>query len=336
MEKTKDALFFEKLDEMRVRCTLCPHFCILKNNQVGICGVRENKEGILHTLNYGKITAVYLDPIEKKPLYHYFPGSQVLSIGSFGCNLFCKFCQNWEIAHPEESQFRKEIMPSELLEKALEVENNIGIAYTYNEPIVFYEYTLESAKLAHKKGLKNIIVSNGYINTAPLLDLLPYIDAFNIDLKAFTEDFYRKITHSHISPVLQTLKSIYASGKWLEITNLVIPGLNDSPDDFKKLIDWIAENLSPNVPLHLSRYFPAYKVDIPKTPVNTLEELYDIAKTKLNFVYIGNIQTQNSNHTFCPKCHNKVIERNAYNTDTQKMTSDGKCKFCGEQIAITT
>ncbi|MCK5536687.1 MAG: AmmeMemoRadiSam system radical SAM enzyme [Bacteroidales bacterium] len=329
-------LFFERLDNMRVKCTLCPHICILKENQTGLCNVRKNENGLLVSQNYGLVSALHIDPIEKKPIYHYFPGSEILSVGSIGCNLFCKFCQNWEISHPENNAFFKHrLSPEALIEKALVNKNNIGIAYTYNEPIVYYEYVYDSARLAKQAGLKNIMVSNGYIKPEPLKKLLPNIDAFNIDLKAFTEEFYRKVTKSKLNPVLESLKIIHNAGKHLEITTLIIPGLNDNIDDFEALISWIQENLSRKVPLHLSRYFPNYKLNIEATPIATLDKLFAIAKSKLDFVYLGNIHSENGSSTICPKCKNTIIIRKGYSVDTDRLTISGNCSYCNEQIAIT-
>lgn len=331
----KIANFFETDSKMRVRCKLCPHFCILKEEQTGLCGVRKNIGGKLYSSNYGYISGIQIDPIEKKPLYHFYPTSAILSVGSLGCNLFCKFCQNWEIAHPESSMIvRHEYKPEELVAEALKQNDSIGIAFTYNEPTVFYEFMLDTAKLAAKTRLKNVMVSNGYINPKPLEELIPYIDAFNIDLKAFNEDFYKKQTNSKIHPVLESLKQIYLSGKHLEITNLIIPGLNDNELEFRKMMEWIVENLSNRTVLHLSRYFPHYLMSINATPQETLLNLYKIAKEYLAFVYLGNVLLDEGSSTSCPICGEKLIERKYYNIKNINLTEKGHCGNCDEKIVI--
>jgi pyruvate formate lyase activating enzyme len=261
------ALCFEKLNDNKVKCLLCPHSCILDDGKVGICRVRSNDNGVLVSENYGKVSSINLDPIEKKPLYHFFPGMHVLSIGSVGCNLQCNFCQNCEISQTGVSDFPrlKTYSAEEIVNNALECVDNIGIAFTYNEPVVFYEYMMDVARLSKSKGLKNIMVSNGFINEEPLKQILPYIDAFNIDLKAFADEFYIKNTHSHLEPVKRSLQLIRESGKHLEITNLVIPGLNDKVEDFTAMVDWISGELGDQTILHLSRYFPRYKAKQPPT-----------------------------------------------------------------------
>jgi pyruvate formate lyase activating enzyme len=285
------AHYYKKLEESAVQCTLCPHKCKLLPGQTGICHVRSNRQGELQTENYGKVSALHLDPIEKKPFYRFFPGSYILSLGTVGCNLQCQFCQNCEISQTGINDFpwAKDYTPDEIVKKALEISNNIGIAFTYNEPTVFYEYMLDIAKISKNRGLKNVVVSNGYINKSPLKELLPWIDAFNIDLKAFTNEFYKKQTHSQIQPVKDTLVAIRNSGKHLEITNLIIPGLNDDEQEFTEMVEWISTQLGKESILHLSRYFPRYKMAIPSTSETVLRKLYSIAKSHLKYVYIGNI-----------------------------------------------
>ncbi len=331
----KRTMFFKNLPEMRAKCTLCPHFCILKEHQTGLCGVRQNFNGDVYSSNYGYISGVHLDPIEKKTLYHFHPGKAILSVGSLGCNLFCKFCQNWEIAHPEKSLWvRREYSPEELTIEAKKQPYNIGIAYTYNEPIVFYEFMYDTARIASEENLKNVMVSNGFINPTPLEKLLPYMDAFNIDLKAFDDEFYKKQTKSNLQPVLETLKLISLANKHLEITNLVIPGLNDNEAKFREMMEWISRHLKTNTVLHLSRYFPQYKIKIPPTSVDTLKKLYNIAKEYLPYVYIGNVMLKDESTTYCPKCNTKLIERNGYQISISKLTENGNCENCGEKIVI--
>jgi pyruvate formate lyase activating enzyme len=287
----RTALYFEKLEESKVECLLCPHNCVLKEGKAGICRVRRNVSGELVSENYGKLSALHIDPIEKKPLYHFYPGSKIFSVGSVGCNLKCNFCQNCDISQTGVSDFPwlKDFSAEELVNKAAGISENIGIAFTYNEPTVFFEFMLDSAKLSRQKGLKNVVVSNGFINEIPLNELLPWIDAINIDLKAFTDDFYKKQTQSQLEPVKQALKIIRKSGKHLELTNLVIPGLNDDEIIFKSMVDWIAQELGKDTILHISRYFPRYKSQIPLTSESTLKSLFKIAKEKLRYVYLGNV-----------------------------------------------
>ncbi len=271
-----------------VRCLLCPHVCEIPRNGVGLCRVRKNVEGRLYTLNYGEVTAAALDPIEKKPLKNYMPGKYVFSLGTFGCNLACGFCQNWTIAHGEapHSSF---LAPEEAVVLAQELlpRGNIGIAFTYSEPLMWYEYVLDTAREAKKVGLKNILVTNGYINPKPLKELLPYIDAVNLDIKAYTEGFYNDVCKGKLSPVLTSAK-LFAESCHLEVTTLIIPGLNDSPEEIRSLARWLAD-MNPNIPLHLSRYFPNYKFDLPPTPRQTIEKAGIIAREYLHHVYLGNI-----------------------------------------------
>ncbi len=281
----KEALYYERLNE-KVKCLLCPQNCIIGEGRAGFCKVRKNKEGKLYSLIYGQTTSVALDPVEKKPLYHFHPGEFILSLGTKGCNLACDFCQNWSISQ-DANCVTESITPEEVIKKAKETKS-FGIAYTYNEPFIWYEFVLDTAKLAHKEGLKNCLVTNGFINKRPLEEILPFIDAMNIDLKSMDDSFYKKYCKGRVEPVLEAIK-LAAKSTHVEITNLIIPGLNDSDDNFIELVDWIVENLGKETPLHFSRYFPCYKVNIPPTPVETLERAYKIAKPKLKYVYLGNI-----------------------------------------------
>ncbi|HRX12210.1 MAG TPA: AmmeMemoRadiSam system radical SAM enzyme [Draconibacterium sp.] len=332
----REAQFYTKLENHVVRCDLCPWNCVLKPNQTGMCKVRSNENGQLITHVYNKIAAFGIDPIEKKPLYHFHPGKNILSIGEVGCNLHCSFCQNHRISQCFASDFNGfyKLDSKQIVEKARQTDNNIGVAYTYNEPFTFYEFMFETAKLARENGLKNVVVSNGYINPDPLKKLLPFIDAFNIDLKAFSEEFYRKQTKGNLEPVLETLQIIAGSKSHLEITNLVIPGLNDDETNFEKMVKWIAENLGNEVPLHLSRYFPKYEMDLLPTSTLKLETLYNMAKQYLNHVYLGNVNDENRSSTFCPECGILLISRNHYETHFCGLTNDKTCKNCGTQLKI--
>jgi pyruvate formate lyase activating enzyme len=330
----KEASFYTRLPENRISCSLCPHNCIIHENQRGSCGVRINKSGVLYSEVYGKPIAINTDPVEKKPLYHFYPGQQVLSIGTLGCNLKCSFCQNCEISQAtgEDQSLELEKNLNEIILPALEKQKNIGLAFTYNEPIVFYEYMTDLAVEIHKKGMKNIMVSNGYINSEPLHQLLKLIDAFNIDLKSFENDFYKKFTKSTLDPVLNTIKTIFNSGNHLELTFLVIPGLNDNAEIFEEMIDWIVKETSRKTVLHISRYFPRYHMDLPPTPVKILEGLYHRAKRKLDFVYLGNTPETKAQNTYCNVCQNLLIKRSGYYTIIEGLDKQGCCLKCQEKI----
>lgn len=330
----KKAVFFEKLGQKKVQCNLCPHHCRLDNGKTGICLVRNNIGGDLFSVNYEKMSAITPDPIEKKPLYHFYPGKKILSIGSVGCNLKCKFCQNYEISQTavDDFAFLKSYTSDEVVNLALEDSENIGIAYTYNEPIIWYEFVLECAHKAQESGLKNVLVSNGFINPEPLKQLLPFIDAFSIDLKSFNNDFYKNLTSSKLAPVLQSIKQIKQSGKHLELTNLVITGLNDDETEFSKMVDWIASECGEDTVLHISRYFPMFKIKNLPTEEAKLESLYEIATRKLHYVYLGNIRTLEAQNTFCPNCNELLVARSSYKTQIKKLDKSGNCKSCGHEV----
>ncbi len=286
-----EALYYEKKENKTVQCQLCPHLCIIKNGNRGICGVRKNIDGKLIAETYGRVSALQSDPIEKKPLYHFHPGEYILSVGSVGCNLHCLFCQNCEISQADFDEFPyfKEYSPDDIIKMAMDQPDNLGIAYTYNEPTVYYEFMYDIARQAKSHNLLNVAVSNGYINQKPLKDLLQYIDAFSIDLKGFTEYFYKKYTSSALEPVKKTIKTIKSHGKHVELINLIIPTLNDDKATFKKMLEWINKEIGTDTVLHLSRYFPRYKLTIPPTSIDTLKELKSIADEYLENVYLGNI-----------------------------------------------
>jgi len=330
----KIAQFYEKIDGGNVQCQLCPHNCILSDGKLGICGVRRNTGGDLFAETYEKVSSIHFDPIEKKPLYHFFPGKIILSIGSAGCNLSCNFCQNCDISQATVDDFPsfKNYSVGEIIDLALSRKENAGVSYTYNEPTIHYEYMLEIATEIKQKQLVNVMVSNGFINPEPLKKLIPVMDAFNIDLKAFTEDFYKKHTKSDLKPVLDSLRLINESGRHLEITNLVIPTLNDDPLTFGKMVDWIYKELGEHTILHLSRYFPHYKTTIAGTPLSTLERLFNIAKEKLHYVYLGNVAGSEGQNTSCPYCRNLLISRSGYFTSITGISKEGKCRKCGAKI----
>jgi pyruvate formate lyase activating enzyme len=330
----KEALFYEKLGDKAVQCHLCPRNCFIPLGKRGFCGVRENRNGTLYTLSYAKlVTAHPYDPIEKKPLFHFLPGSFTFSLATAGCNLRCKFCQNWEISQklPEEVNYDY-IEPAKLVDIARQSGRNI-IAYTYTEPTIFYEYMLETAKLAKAAGIRNIMHSAGYVNEKPLRELAKYLDAANIDLKGFSDDYYSKMSEGTLEPVLKSLKILKEEGVHLEITNLVVPGYNDDPDTIRKMCLWIRENLGQDTPVHFSRFLPLYKlIALNPTPVATLEKAREIAlDCGLKYVYIGNVAGHPGENTYCPHCKKAVIKRVGY-TITEINLIDGKCKFCGERI----
>ena len=324
----KEALYYEKIDT-KIKCLLCPKECLIAEGKRGFCRGRENVDGRLIALTYEECVSIAVDPIEKKPLYHFHPGSLILSCAPNSCNLGCLYCQNWTISQEETAT--QHITSQEMVELALK-KDSFGIAYTYTEPLIWYEYLLETAKLAKEKGLANVLVTNGYINPDPFEELLPFIDAMNIDVKSVKKSFYREYCKATLAPVLKTAERARKSCH-VEITNLIIPTLNDSDEDFRKLINWIADKLGDDTPLHFSRYFPAHKLNIPPTPVTTLEKAKKIAQKRLKHVYIGNILDPSANTTYCPKCKKALIVRDGYSIS--KMHLKGKrCRYCGEEINI--
>lgn len=327
-----EALYYTKLENQKVKCELCPWDCELEDGQTGICKVRTNKKGSLQTLIYDRVAALGTDPIEKKPLYHFHPGKNILSIGQVGCNLQCSFCQNHRISQCYASEFMGfyNISSEKIVAEALKTWNNIGIAYTYNEPFTFYEFLKDTAQLARLHDLKNVVVSNGYINSKPLWELLPLIDAFNIDLKAFDEAFYATYTKGQMAPVLNCLMEIKKSNTHLEITNLIIPELNDTEKEFEAMAKWISLELGKETPFHISRYFPQYKMNHSPTPIETMEKLYELAKVHLDNVFLGNVSDHKRSSTLCSTCQNVLIERNRYKTELKGLKEDGRCNQCGE------
>ena len=330
-----DALYYTVKENNTIQCELCPHNCIIKDKESGICKVRKNVDGKLISTNYGLISSMGFDPIEKKPLYHFYPGEEILSVGSLGCNLKCKFCQNWQISQTGVEKFRREsekLSPEQVAQIAQSKQSNVGVAYTYNDPIVFYEFMLHTAQKIKENNQKNVMVTNGFINNKPLSNLHSVIDAYSIDLKAFNNDFFVKYTKSKLTPVKQTLINIAKANKHLEITNLVIPTLNDNPKEFEQMVQWIAENTGKETVLHLSRYYPTYELSIEGTSVNKLLELKEIAKNYLNYVYIGNVNLPQENNTYCSKCGELIIKRSGYRIEKLSLTPKGNCNKCGNPI----
>jgi pyruvate formate lyase activating enzyme len=328
----QEAQFYEKQDDSQVWCRLCPQSCHIQPGHTGFCRARKNEGGTLYTLNYARISSCGIDPIEKKPLYHFYPGSNIMSVGTYGCNFHCAFCQNWQIAHGDPAT--REMMPQELVASArlaAEQADSIGIAFTYSEPLVWYEYVLDTARLAHEKGLKNVLVSNGFIQEQPLLELLPLIDAMNIDVKGFTGGYYRTTCHGKLEPVKRTVELVH-SRCHLEVTTLLVPTLNDSDEEIAALVDWLA-GLNPEIPIHFSRYFPQYEMELPPTPLETLRRAREIAGRKLKYVYIGNAPELGDDNTYCPVCRSLLVQRSGYQTRICGL-ENGCCIRCGARIPV--
>ena len=329
----KEASFYERLNG-NVKCLLCPHECIINDGKRGSCRVRKNIDGKLVSENYRQICSYNFDPIEKKPLYHFFPGKTIFSIGSIGCNLHCSFCQNWEISQSgiDEHPYLRSSSPGDIIRLAAGRPENFGIAFTYNEPTVWYEYMLDIAELAKQQKLKTVMVTNGFINPDPLERLLPYMDAFSVDLKAFTEQFYKRYTLSKLAPVLETIKLLKKHNKHFEITNLVITDTNDNERDFTEMVNWIVNETGEDTVLHISRYFPMYKMTKEATSEEKLMKLYGIAKEKLNYVYLGNVRSGEGQDTYCKNCNRKVITRSGYYTQLTGLDNTGNCMNCKQPI----
>ena len=327
----KKAMFYQKLDENKVRCDLCNHRCIISEGKRGLCKVRENKSGSLYSLVYGKIIESNIDPIEKKPLFHFYPGTKAYSIATMGCNFRCLHCQNWTISQLKNGEIMGEdIIPETIIENAI-ANGCQSIAYTYTEPTIFYEYSYDIAKIAHQKGLKNIYVTNGYISDEALKKISPYLDSANIDLKSMNDSFYKKICGAKLQPVLNNIKLYYSLGIWIEITTLIIPGYNDSTNELKSIADFI-KKIDASIPWHVTSFLPAYKLtDAPPTPLETLRKAVEIGeKAGLEYVYQGNVSE--GENTYCPNCGKLLIERKRFNMVINKIKNE-KCPYCGKIVA---
>ena len=329
-------MLYEKLEDNKVHCGLCAHSCKISPGKRGFCKVRENKGGNLYTLIYGTVSSEAIDPIEKKPLYHYYPGSYAYSVGSIGCNFRCKHCQNWSISQAcLEDSFTVDIPPEELIERALTTKSK-SIAWTYNEPTIWHEYTYESSKLAKNVGLTAVYVTNGYMTPEALLHIAPYLDAANIDIKAFNEKFYHDVASAKLGPVLEASAFAKKLGIHIEITTLIIPGINDSLEELRELSRWVYKNMGSETPLHFTRFHPQYQMqDLSPTPVQTMQEACQIANEEgLNYVYLGNVPGSERNNTFCPNCGKMLISRSLFAIEKYEITPEKTCPICGENIPI--
>lgn len=333
----KEALLYEKLDNRKVKCNLCAHHCKIAPGKWGICNVRENINGTLQTHVYGRTIARHVDPIEKKPLYHFYPGSKAFSIGTAGCNFHCDFCQNCAISQvtsPGILELGSTSPPAEIVQEALDAGCR-SIAYTYTEPTIFFEYCNDIGPLAREAGLKNVFVSNGFM-TSEMLDISsPWLDAVNVDLKAYKDETYRRLIGGRLHPVLESMKHIVNKGIWLEVTSLIIPGINDSQGELRQMAHFIANELGVDVPWHISRFFPGYKMeDVSPTSLDTLQKAKEAGEEAgLNYIYIGNVPASADQNTLCPSCLDTLIERYGYQVVANNITN-GQCPQCGYRISV--
>lgn len=329
----REALWWQRESDGKILCTLCPRYCRIGDNQAGFCYIRKNVNGKLYSLGYGTTTGFAVDPIEKKPLYHFLPGSKILSFGTAGCNLGCRFCQNWHISKARiDEAHSREVSPERIVELARRY-NVPSVAFTYNDPVIWGEFAIDIARLARQSGLHSVMVTAGYITASARPAVFRFIDAANVDLKAFTERFYHKLTFSHLEPVLDTLLWLKRETDiWLEITNLMIPGENDDPDEARRLCDWVVANLGDDVPLHFTAFHPDFKlIDKPRTPIHTLQRARDIARTAgIKFCYVGNAHDSAGQTTYCPACGKALICR-SWHEVTEYTFANGRCA-CGTLI----
>lgn len=330
----REAILYKKLENNKVECQLCSHRCKIADGKRGICAVRENRGGVLRTLAYGKAIAAHIDPIEKKPLFHFLPGTLSFSIATAGCNFRCGFCQNWDISQLSKQgkgEFPgKDLSPERIVAEA--VKNNCqSIAYTYTEPTIFFEYAYDTAKLARKKGLKNVFVTNGFQTPETIGKMVGVIDAANVDLKSFSDEFYRKVCGGRLEPVLEAIKLMWEKKIWVEVTTLIVPEQNDSEKELEQIAKFLAD-ISKDISWHISRFHPDYKMtDVEPTPIETLHGAVEIGKKAgLNYIYVGNVLDDPNEHTYCPKCGKVVIKRFGY--QTENLLKKARCPFCGFKI----
>ncbi|ELR64857.1 Radical SAM, Pyruvate-formate lyase-activating enzyme [Photobacterium marinum] len=328
--------YWHRLEDGRVICDLCPRHCRLREGKRGACFIRQALDGEIVLTSYGRSSGFCIDPIEKKPLNHFYPGSSVLSFGTAGCNLSCKFCQNWSISKSREIDTLGEVALPQQIASSAQRYGCESIAFTYNDPVIFMEYAVDTAQACHELGINSVAVTAGYICDKPRVEFFRHMDAANVDLKAFTERFYHKICSGHLAPVLDTLLYLkHETDVWFEITTLLIPDENDSNAELDELTRWVYDNLGPDVPIHFSAFHPDFKMlDKPRTPPETVKRARDIAlKNGLNYAYVGNIFDESGDSTYCPSCHKKVLSRDWYQLGERFLTDDGACMHCGYQIA---
>jgi len=329
-----EARFYQKLAGHRIKCQLCPRACTVKDQDRGHCGVRENRGGTLFTLVYSRLAAAHVDPVEKKPLFHYLPGTTAFSLGTAGCNVNCKFCQNWEISQSPPEQVPAQYAPPQAVASLARQYGCPSIAFTYSEPVVFAEYLMDTADAGHEAGILSIVVSNGFIHQEALKAAYGKMDAVKIDLKSFSESYYRQVVSGRLKPVLDSLVTLRTMGKWTEIVYLVLPTLNDSDQELRGLAQWIIANLGADVPLHFTQFHPGYQLmDLPVTPVSTLERAKAIADAEgLHYVYIGNVPGHPAQNTYCPKCRNMLVERVGFSAG-RMLVQKNHCPYCQQPIA---
>ncbi len=329
----RKARYWESKAHKQIQCKLCPRHCVIDDHERGYCGVRENRGGTYYTLVYARPVTYHMDPIEKKPLFHFYPGSMAFSIATAGCNLNCKFCQNWEISQVTPEQVNSFYMPPEKIARAAKDYGAKSIAYTYNEPTIFYEYMYDTAIAGHKEEVKSVVITAAYIEKEPIQKLCAVVDAIKVDLKAFSEQYYKDVVHGELKPVLEAVEAIHNRGRWLEIVYLVVPTLNDGEKEIKQLSRWIKRNLGPDVPIHFTRFFPQYLLkNLPPTPVETLDRCKAIADAEgLHYVYVGNVPGHPAENTYCPRCGNVLVERIGFTVKAMKI-KNGRCPYCGTRI----
>ncbi len=333
----KEAILYEKVGNA-LNCKICQRRCIISPGKNGFCQMRENVDDKIYSLNYAAVSSAAVDPIEKKPLFHFYPGSMVFSLGSVGCNFRCRHCQNWGISQAElENIPTRDMLPEDAIRLTKEYECK-SIAWTYNEPTMWFEYTLDSAKIARKEDIKTIYVTNGYMSEESFQEIKPYLDAANIDLKGMTEKFYQDLCEARLEPVLDTIVRMHDAKIHIEVTNLMIPGYNDSDEDIHSLVKFMADEVGVEVPLHFTRFFPQYQMqELPPTEIKYLEKAYKIARDAgMKYVYIGNVPTADGENTYCPECGETVIQRDGFSVMSDKIKETRKCPRCKADIDIVT
>lgn len=327
------ARHYDRLEAGAVQCRLCPRCCLLKEGQTGYCRVRRNEGGVLVSLVYGRLCAANVDPIEKKPLYHFLPGTKSLSLATVGCSMRCLFCQNWDISQAEPGDFKTGYTPPQKAVESAVAQGCPSISYTYSEPAVFYEYMCDIASLARKSGIRNVMVTSGHINPVPLAELCRVLDAANLDFKGFSDRAYQRMANTRRAPIMEAAKTFHRQGVWLELGYLVIPTVNDGPEELSAFCRWVADSLGPDVPLHFLRFFPQHKLAyLPPTPLSELDSAYSIARRAgIRYVYLGNVPGHRANHTYCHRCGKLLVERRGYFIE-RNLIKDGRCPYCGQAI----